>query len=127
MNLCTFKTIDNSSIVVISIHDSITFCNIREIRHFILEYVKDESTKNLVLDISEVKTICSDGLGIFVLAFKTCKKLKTGFYLSQPSHYVKEVLKLTSLDKYIPIVTDEDQFLKFIAETDVNNLLKKAM
>ena len=71
-----------------------------------------------MLDIRELHSVGSSGIGFFVDLYTSVLKNGTGrLVLSAPSPYVQEVLDLTGLSTIIPIVSDLAAAQAFLAPT----------
>ena len=80
--------------------------------------IKAMGCPNVLLDIRELHSVGSSGIGFFVDLYTSVLKNGTGrLVLSAPSTYVQEVLDLTGLSKIIPIVSDLAAARAFLAPT----------
>jgi len=57
---------------------------------------------NLILDLTEMPRIDSMAIGALVQAFIACNKSGRRLALVGPSHYVKNVLKMTGIEPLFP-------------------------
>jgi anti-anti-sigma factor len=80
--------------------------------------IKGMGCPNILLDLRELHSVGSSGIGFFVDLFTSVLKNGAGrLVLATPSPYVSEVLDLTGLSKIIPIVADEAAARAFLAST----------
>jgi anti-anti-sigma factor len=80
--------------------------------------VKAMGCSNVLLDIRELHSVGSSGIGFFVDLYTSVLKNGTGrLVLAAPSPYVQEVLDLTGLSRIIPIVGDIAAAREFLAPT----------
>jgi anti-anti-sigma factor len=80
--------------------------------------IKAMGCPNVLLDIRELHSVGSSGIGFFVDLYTSVLKNGTGrLVLAAPSTYVQEVLDLTGLSKIIPIVGDLAAARAFLAPT----------
>jgi anti-anti-sigma factor len=80
--------------------------------------IKALGCPNVLLDIHELHSVGSSGIGFFVDLYTSVLKNSTGrLVLAAPSPYVQEVLDLTGLSKIIPIVSDLAAARAFLAPT----------
>lgn len=68
--------------------------------------------KKIVLNLKDVSTIDSAGLGEIIRSFTTAKKENTELSLLNPSEKVFDLLTLTKLITVLPIYKDEDEAKK---------------
>jgi anti-anti-sigma factor len=69
--------------------------------------VKGMGCPNILVDIHELHSVGSSGIGFIVDLHTSALKAGTGrLVLTTPSPYVKEVLDLTGLSKIIPVAAD---------------------
>lgn len=83
--------------------------DVPELKDEMLRLIKDKGIKKLVLDLTEVRTITSSGIGIFLNVNQT---LKSGFRIVNPSPEVRNVLELTKLDSIVKIFETVDIAVK---------------
>jgi anti-anti-sigma factor len=80
--------------------------------------VKALGCPNVLLDIRELHSVGSSGIGFFVDLYASVRKHGSGhLVLAAPSPYVTEVLDLTGLSRIIPIVADMAAARAFLAPT----------
>ena len=67
-------------------------------------------TKNILLDCSKIIFMDSSGLSALVM-MKSAKQVNGKFALCSLNDQLKVLIKLTSLDKVLDIVSDRDSFI----------------
>ncbi len=83
--------------------------DVPELKEEMQKVIKDKGIKKLVLDLTDVRTITSSGIGIFL---NINQLLKSGFRIVNPSPEVRNVLELTKLDSIVKIFETVDIALK---------------
>ena len=68
-------------------------------------------TKNILLDCSKIIFMDSSGLSALVMMMKSAKQVNGKFALCSLNDQLKVLIKLTSLDKVLNIVSDRDSFI----------------
>lgn len=63
----------------------------------------DEGAQSVVVDLSELVYISSSGLRVFLVAAKAAKRNGGSLVLKSPKPGILEVLKISGLDKFLPI------------------------
>jgi anti-sigma B factor antagonist len=71
----------------------------------------DSGQRMLVLDLAELKFINSMGLGAIIAAHLRCRHCKTEIRLVAPQPPIREVLRITRLDKLFPIFASLEEAL----------------
>ena len=68
-------------------------------------------TKNILIDCEKIKFVDSSGLGVLVSIMRSVKQINGRFAICSVNDQVKMLLELTSMNKVLKIVTDQDEFL----------------
>ena len=68
-----------------------------------------KSNKYLILDLSKIEFIDSNGLGLIVKEGQKLKNTNSILYLLNPSKNVLKILRETNMIKYFPIIDKIDQ------------------
>ena len=68
-----------------------------------------KSNKYLVLDLSKIEFIDSNGLGLIIKEGQKFKNMNSILYILNPSETVLKILRETNMIKYIPIIEKIDQ------------------
>jgi|JI81BgreenRNA_FD_contig_41_267356_length_588_multi_3_in_0_out_0_2 anti-anti-sigma factor len=84
--------------------------NALELKQMFLSF-KDhpEYSKNLILNISEVKYIDSSGLSAILVAHKVCLESKGIMILCGTSEHVMKLVKISQLDKILDLLPTEEE------------------
>jgi anti-anti-sigma factor len=68
--------------------------------------------KKIVVDLSEVSYIDSSGIGVLIAAFSQARKLGVGLRFANPTAEVQRVVRLTSLNGFLPIEETVSEAIK---------------
>lgn len=68
--------------------------------------------KSLIVDLSEVELITSDGLSMLISSANNLKIHGKSMILLKPNQYVEKVLRLACLDPFLPIEYDMAEALR---------------
>jgi stage II sporulation protein AA (anti-sigma F factor antagonist) len=79
-----------------------------------VEALVERGFGHLILDLRLVKFINSTALGAIIRAHKRCKAEGGELVLSQPSNFVRDVIKKVGIDKLIPMYETESEATKAI-------------
>ena len=66
----------------------------------------------VLLDLSDVEFINSSGIGALVSALKTTKKLGAELYICSPSFQVRDIFRITKMNKLFKIFLTQEDFEK---------------
>ncbi|MEL6491078.1 MAG: STAS domain-containing protein [Cyanobacteria bacterium J06621_3] len=69
-----------------------------------------EDAKIVLLDFSEVEFINSSGIGALVFALKSTKKLGAELYICSLSFQVRDIFRITKMDKLFKIFSSREEF-----------------
>lgn len=111
--MSTFTTRDNSGVLVVTFTDASGLNDFRNtpLRDALFDLVKERQTPCAALDMQKVDYLSSSGVAILV-GFKRKIEIQDGkivLFRLQPA--VHDLLKVMKLDRYFPIVGDEDEAL----------------
>lgn len=76
-----------------------------------LEALAPEGTARLVIDLSAVPFVDSSGLGALVAVLKAVRRRGGELRLAAPSEQARKLLKLTTLERVLPIADAQDTAL----------------
>ena len=96
------KSFENQKVIV-SFEGYFTQTELKNMKELLNDCLKYKDIKDFVFDMKNVPFINSSGLGCLMFAYKTLKGAGNGFVLKGVNHQVKSVLKLTRLEKIIPV------------------------
>ena len=102
---CEIKEKDGAKIVVVN-EDHITVTNVREFRKMVQTFIDAGSTK-VILNLKAVKHIDSMGLGAIVGMSEAMKYAKGQLVILNVQYAVRELFRLTEMDKVLSIVESE--------------------
>ncbi len=81
-----------------------------------VEALIERGLRHQILDMRMVKFINSTALGAVIRAHKRCKAEGGELVLSQPSNFVRDVVKKVGIDKLIPMFETENEAQKAIVK-----------
>ena len=101
-----FEVKDRGDAKIVSVlEDHVTVANVREFRTMVQELI-DEGHTRVVLNLRDVKRIDSMGLGAIVGMSEALKYAKGQLVLMNLQFAVRELLRLTDLDRVLAIVDE---------------------
>jgi anti-sigma B factor antagonist len=77
-----------------------------------IEQLIDQGRVNIVVNLSEVRSVDSDGLGEIVRGFNDARDAGGRLVLCGVASHLRELLATTKLDEYIPIFDTEHQAVR---------------
>jgi anti-sigma B factor antagonist len=84
----------------------------------LIEQLLDEGSRKILLNLSEMDYIDSNGLGELVQSLKTSKRFGASLRLLKPQDRVKKTLRLTNLLPMFSVYDSESEAIKsFAAES----------
>jgi anti-sigma B factor antagonist len=103
-------TVQADNIAVVTILESriLDETNIQEIGKALMDLVKKQYMIKMIIDLGEVKYLSSAVLRQFIAVYKAIKEEKGDLKLCRVNPEVREVFKITQLDKMIEIKDDLD-------------------
>ena len=69
----------------------------------LLEEMLASNTRHWVLNVSELTSLDSAGLGMFILAMENAKKTGPTLVLRSPTEHVRKLIELSKMDKLIKV------------------------
>jgi len=88
--------------VIAKVRGSATMDTCDRLREGLSELVR-EAVPLMVLDLSELDFICSDGLGVLISAYHECRRRGGQVRLASPTPPILRLLDITKLGKVLPI------------------------
>ena len=80
--------------------------------------ILSEDFSNIIVNMKEVTSIDSEGLGLLVLGYKECLKRGGKFFISElHDNDVIEVIEIVNLNKIIPIYSSQTEAILKITTT----------
>jgi len=79
-----------------------------------VEDLVERGISHLILDLKQVKFINSTALGAIIKVHKRCKAEMGELAISQPSTFVRDVIRKVGIDKLIPMYETEPEAIKAI-------------
>ena len=74
-------------------------------------------TKIVLLDFADVTFMNSSGIGALVSALKITKKSGGNLYICSPSFQIRDILRITKLDKLFKVFTTREDFDQAVSAT----------
>jgi len=90
--------------VTITIADKLTFEDHDNFRS-LLKVIESEENNSCTINLKDLNTIDSAGLGMLMIAFEAAEKTGTSFQIHQPDGQVKRLLEISEFDKVMTIVS----------------------
>lgn len=69
----------------------------------LLEEMQAANARHWVLNVSELTSLDSAGLGMFILAMENAKKASATLVLRSPTEHVRKLIELSKMDKLIKV------------------------
>ena len=82
----------------------------------LIEQILNEGTRKILLNLSEMDYIDSNGLGELVQSLKTSKRFGASLRLLKPQDRVKKTLRLTNLLPMFSVYDSESEAIKSFAQ-----------
>lgn len=77
-----------------------------------IEQLIDQGRVNIVVNLSEVRSVDSDGLGEIVRGFNDARDAGGRLALCNVAAHLRELLMTTKLDEYIPVFDSEHEAVR---------------
>jgi anti-anti-sigma factor len=91
-------------------------CDLNDYQHLISYFNNIKiNDKIFIVDLSRLTFSSSHGLGLFIEISQTLQKSNTEIYLYKPRDEIHTIISLIGLDQVIPIIYNEKEFMKIIA------------
>jgi anti-sigma B factor antagonist len=97
---------------VVDIKGDITLYNSPEVRHILLDLLKEKRVPRLIVNLENVRYIDSAGVASLVEALKVSRDLKSGLALYGLTRTTREVLELTRLIRVFEVYDTEEEALR---------------
>lgn len=81
-----------------------------------------EGTRNIILDISEVKYVDSSGLSSILVGNRICETAEGVFAIASPNDHVMKLIKISQLDSILTILPTKEEAIDtiFMSELEKN-------
>ncbi len=89
-----------------------------EFQLYLIELLKTDHLKGLVIDMSEAIAIDSAGIGAFKAIFQEAENIKIGLAFCQLGGAVLDIIKITSVDVLIPAYTTETEAMAHVTKSE---------
>jgi len=101
----------NGNAVTLAIPKELDNTLVHAIRVQMNEFIENPAVELMILDMSELQTINSTGIGMLVSMKTKCAAAKKKFYLLKPFAPVLRTLEIVQLDSFFSIVESLDNIL----------------
>ena len=108
-SMIDIKELENGIFLMKLTKPEVHTLDVPELKEEMLQMINEKGIKKLVLDLTDVRTITSSGIGIFL---NINQVLKSDFRIANPSHEVRNVLELTKLDSVVKVFETTDIAIK---------------
>ncbi len=105
------------SIVTITIDGNIILDGTKTISEYMIPLTKDTEVSDIILDMENVNTIDSSGIGFIVQIYKKLLKEEKRLVLSSLTEKCNDVFALTKLNKILTIVADNKAAMEVLAQS----------
>ncbi len=89
--------------LTIALSEKLTFEDHNDFRE-LLKLINNNDHRSCTIDLKDLDTIDSAGLGMLMIAFETAEKAGTKFELAKPQGQVEKLLEISEFDKVMTIV-----------------------
>jgi len=96
------KTEQNATAFIASLSGNLAFSDNPAFRK-LLEEMNESDAKRWVLDLSNLASVDSAGLGMFIVAMEYSKKASASLVLRSPNGHVKNLIELSNMDQLIQV------------------------
>lgn len=107
-----FQTRDNT--LIVKILGELDHHGAEQIREKIDAKIKSANSKNLILDLSELKFMDSSGIGIIIGRYKLVTSIGGKLYLVSASKSIDRIIKMCGIEKIITVKRSLSDVLKCI-------------
>jgi anti-anti-sigma factor len=84
-----------------------------------LSLYASRDTRTIVIDVSRLSFISSQGLGLLVRGFARLKEMGIRMFLSNPRDSVLEVIELSGFDLFMTVARTEQELLEALGKVKV--------
>jgi anti-sigma B factor antagonist len=101
----------NGEIYIIDITGEIALYDANQLKELITKMI-EKKVERFIINVKEVRTIDSSGIGAFIFIASTLKKMDCKLAVVNVQGAVKAVLEKTKLSGYFPLYTDMDKAIQ---------------
>ena len=103
-----FRTSKIKNYAVLEIHGEIDYFNIDEFKKEVLALPEGDDM-HVIIDLANITFIDSSGIGTLVICHRAMKKKGGSLALFQVPSDIMVLIKMSTIDQFIPIYTNEDE------------------
>lgn len=96
------NTIKENGQITIQISETLSFEDHDNFRG-LLDQLQSSGCKKCVIDLNQLSSIDSAGLGMLMIAFETAEKAGLDFLINKPQGQVKRLLEISEFEKVMSI------------------------
>jgi anti-sigma B factor antagonist len=104
----------NQTIYIIEIHGEMEMSDSNQLKELVMKMV-EKRVERFILDVGNVKSIDSTGIGALIYISSTLKKMNLDLALANVRGPVKAVMERTRLSGYFPIYDDLAQAIQILS------------
>ncbi len=98
--------------VVIDVSPSLDISNAQQFKDWVRREFIEKGEKKIILDFSNVKSIDSYALGVFIALQKSLSPEGGKIIVASPSDSIRRILEITSLDRILTVTDSLDEALE---------------
>ena len=117
--LMKIESLEEEGCSVVSVVEDLTYENFREFSESV-DRLLDEGVMDLIIDLESVNYITSRGLGTIVGAYTVLKRRGGNLIISGANEDIKKSLRITHLDKIIPVVENRGMAVQLLKAPEAN-------
>lgn len=106
----TWKTSDH--ILMVKINGDIDHHTCEMLRQQVDQAVEDTKCRSILFSFAQVSFMDSSGIGVLIGRYKLVQRLGGRIAVACPSERVREIFRLSALDKLFPFFATEDEALR---------------
>ncbi len=121
MSHLRFEKYETGNVNVIEIHGQMLLNNLSKIRKRLMGEMKESNIKNFILDLSNVVSIDSNGIGFIIMTLKVSVRSRKGnMVLVIPKGSVMEVSKVIVLEKVLKVHETIEDARRYLLTVEVS-------
>lgn len=105
----TYKTMDH--ILLVKINGDIDHHTCEMLRQKVDQALEETNSRNILFCFAQVSFMDSSGIGVLIGRYKLVQRLGGRIAVACPSERVKEIFRLSALDKLFPFFETEEAAL----------------
>ncbi|MGK5094588.1 STAS domain-containing protein [Deltaproteobacteria bacterium TL4] len=102
----------HDQICVIEVQGNITLDQVQAFRDYVHRFIEEESTKNFLVNMTDVDFIDSSGIGVMIFLWKIAHRREGILALSNLNNRLTRLINMTSLTELIKIYETLEEALR---------------